>query len=126
MLDGDGIERTVDTPESADLMRSLAASSIVLLKNESSLLPLNAESLKGKKVAILGGNAKALVLSGGGSAALKPSYFVSPYDGIAKALGDGVEVSYCEGARGKWDCLPCMLYPIMSFRSVYDTTGSRL
>ena len=83
-------------------MRSLAASSLVLLKNDTSLLPLSAEALKGKKVAILGSNAKALVLSGGGSAALKPSFFVSPYEGIVDALGDGVEVNYCEGARGQF------------------------
>lgn len=54
-----------------------------------------------KKIAIIGGNAKAVILSGGGSAALKPSYFVSPYDGIVQALGGGVEITYSEGARGK-------------------------
>ncbi len=54
-----------------------------------------------KKIAIVGGNARAIVLSGGGSAALKPSFFVSPYDGILKALGDSVEVTYSEGARGR-------------------------
>ena len=80
-------------------MRKLVAESIVLLKNDSGILPLTASKLK--KVAILGGNAKALVLSGGGSASLKPSYFVSPYDGIVKALGNNVEVTYCEGAQSK-------------------------
>ena len=64
-------------------------------------LPSRKNALKLKKVAILGGNAKALVLSGGGSASLKPSYFVSPYDGIAIALGENVEVTYCEGAQSK-------------------------
>lgn len=83
-------------------MRKFAAESIVLLKNEKRVLPLDAKKLK--KVAIVGGNAKALVLSGGGSAALKASYFISPYDGIVKALKEvnpDVEVSYSEGARGK-------------------------
>jgi beta-glucosidase len=89
-------------------MRSLAAASIVLLKNETGILPLNAAALKGKKVAILGGNAKALVLSGGGSAALKPSFFVSPYEGIVNALGEGVEVGYAEGARGERKDLSAM------------------
>jgi beta-glucosidase len=58
---------------------------------------------KGKKtkIAIVGGNAKAVILSGGGSASLKPSYFVSPYDGIVNALPEGVEVLYSEGARGR-------------------------
>ena len=54
-----------------------------------------------KKIAIVGGNAKAVILSGGGSAALKPSYFVSPYEGIVNALGSDVEITYSEGARCK-------------------------
>lgn len=80
-------------------MRKVAAESIVLLKNENDILPLKPAELK--KVAIIGGNAKAIVLSGGGSAALKASYFVSPYDGIVNALGKNVEVTYSEGARGE-------------------------
>lgn len=83
-------------------MREFAAESIVLLKNEGNALPLHATELK--KVAIVGGNAKALVLSGGGSAALKASYFVSPYDGIVTALKEAnanVEITYSEGARGE-------------------------
>ena len=52
----------------------------------------------------MGGNARARVLSGGGSAALKPSYFVSPYDGIVNALKEldqTIEVTYSEGSRSK-------------------------
>ena len=98
VLDGDGEERTVETEEDTLLLRKLAAESIVLLKNERSTLPLRPESLK--KIAIVGGNAKAIVLSGGGSASLKPSFFVSPYQGIVNALPNEVEVTYSEGARG--------------------------
>lgn len=61
-----------------------------------------------KKLAIVGGNAKAIVLSGGGSAALKPSYFTNPYEGIVQALGEvdkDVEITYSEGARGA--CCSC-------------------
>ncbi|KAF9066008.1 beta-glucosidase [Rhodocollybia butyracea] len=88
VIDGDGEERTVETDDDKILMRKVAAESI----------------LQGlKKIAIIGGNAKARVLSGGGSAALKPSYFISPYEGIVNALreehGSDVEVTYCEGAR---------------------------
>ncbi|TFK45937.1 beta-glucosidase [Heliocybe sulcata] len=97
VLDGDKQEYTRESEEDKLLMRKLAAESIVLLKNERGLLPLDKSKLK--KVAIVGGNAKVLVLSGGGSAALKPSYFVSPYDGIVNALGGNVEVTFNEGAR---------------------------
>ncbi|KAF8839076.1 glycoside hydrolase family 3 protein [Paxillus ammoniavirescens] len=96
ILNGDGIERTVESDEDKALMRKLAAESIVLLKNDSSLLPLQPGNLK--KVAIVGGNAQAIILSGGGSAALKPSYFISSYQGIVNALPAHVEVTYGEGA----------------------------
>ncbi len=91
----------MDSEEDNALMRKFAAESIVLLKNDKNILPLNAKTLK--KVAIVGGNVKALVWSGGGSAALKPSYFVTPYDGIVDALkkvNPDVEILYSEGARG--------------------------
>ena len=81
-------------------MRKIAGESITLLKNQDAVLPLQAHRLK--KVAIVGGNAKGLVYSGGGSAALKPSYFVSPYEGIVNALPKGVQVSYSEGAQGQF------------------------
>jgi len=97
-LDGDGEERTHESEEDTALLQKAAAESIVLLKNDNGLLPI--DKTKVKKVAIVGGNAKAVILSGGGSAALKPSYFVSPYDGIVNALGKDVEVTYSEGARG--------------------------
>jgi len=100
-LDGDGLERTADNPESIDLLRKVAAESIVLLRNEQAVLPLNPKDLK--KIAIVGPNAKAIVLSGGGSAALKASFYVSPYEGIMKALkesGADIEIGYSEGARG--------------------------
>ncbi|KJA20349.1 glycoside hydrolase family 3 protein [Hypholoma sublateritium FD-334 SS-4] len=98
VLDGDGLERTVDSPESNALLQKAGAESIVLLRNENGVLPLSPTTLK--KVAVIGPNAKAIVLSGGGSAALKASFFVSPYEGIVKALKEaGTEVVYSEGAR---------------------------
>ncbi|KAF5386896.1 hypothetical protein D9615_002114 [Tricholomella constricta] len=108
ILDGDGLERTVESEADKALMRRVAASSLVLLKNTDGILPLSLSAhasspkLTVKKIAIIGGNAKAQVLSGGGSAALKASYFVSPYEGIVNAVkeaGGEVDVTYCEGAR---------------------------
>lgn len=98
MLDGDGVERTCDSIADKTLMRTLAAQSIVLLKNKGNLLPLNADKLK--KIAIIGPNAKARVISGGGSASLKASYVITPYDGIINALPKDVEVLYNEGVIG--------------------------
>ena len=87
-------------------MRKVASESIVLLRNEGDILPFNPQKLR--KIAIIGPNAKAFVLSGGGSAALKPSYFVTAYDGIVNALeqaGSTTEVTYSEGTRGLFSSL---------------------
>ena len=87
-------------------MRKVASESIVLLRNEGDILPFNPQKLR--KIAIIGPNAKAFVLSGGGSAALKPSYFVTAYDGIVNALeqaGSTTEVTYSEGTRGPFSSL---------------------
>ena len=100
-MDGDGLEKSDDSEENKTLMRKVASESIVLLRNEDDILPLNLQKLR--KIAIIGPNAKGVLLSGGGSAILKPRYFVNPYDGIVSALeqaGSGTEVTYSEGARG--------------------------
>jgi beta-glucosidase len=118
----------VETDEDKALMRKVAAEGIVLLKNEGDVLPLKPRNLT--KLAIVGGNAKAVILSGGGSAALKASYFISPYEGIVNAVSPhGAEVTYCEGARGKYQLSnPCFgswhLY-IQRF-SVRDDSIARL
>jgi beta-glucosidase len=98
ILDGDGEEHTVENEADTLLMRRVAGEAIVLLKNENNILPLRPTELK--RIAIVGGNAKAIVLSGGGSAALKPSFFTTPYDGIVSALPKSIEVTYTEGAPG--------------------------
>ena len=100
-MDGDGLERTVESEDDKILMRKVASESIVLLRNEGDILPLDPQKIK--KIAIIGPNAKAIILSGGGSAALKPSYFVTAYDGIVSALkqaGSGTHVTYSEGTKG--------------------------
>ncbi|KAJ8488421.1 hypothetical protein ONZ51_g3578 [Trametes cubensis] len=102
ILDGDGIEQIGDLQAGREIMTQLASQAVVLLKNEGDILPLKPKEQGLKKIAIVGGNAKAVVLSGGGSAALKPSFFVTPYDGIVSALGKidpDVQVTYSEGAR---------------------------
>lgn len=83
---GDGIERTRDSPESRAFCRRLAANGMVLLKNNNDVLPLS--SAKVKRVAIIGPNPKERVVSGGGSAALKPSYVFSPWEGITANPAD--------------------------------------
>jgi len=65
-----------------DLAREAARQSLVLLKNEKHLLPLEKHTLK--KVAIIGPMAGACHLGGYSG---RPTYPVSPYLGVAAALG---------------------------------------
>lgn len=83
-------------PEDRALNRQLAASSVVLLKNDRALLPLDPKSVK--RVTLLGPNMKTVALCGGGSAALQPYYQVSLYQALSEQLPHDVEIQYTTGA----------------------------
>jgi beta-glucosidase len=85
-------EQAVDTPSQRVLIRTAAAESMVLLKNEGNILPLNGDTLK--TLAIIGPNAKTAQIMGGGSAQVNAHYAVTPYDGIAAHIGDSVQLGY--------------------------------
>lgn len=75
----DAKEGELDRPEDQRFLRRVAAESIVLLKNEKSILPFD----KSNTVAVIGPNAKVATYSGGGSASLLPYYAVTPFDGVS-------------------------------------------
>ena len=77
-------------------LRATSAAGMVLIKNDGTL-PLEPSSLK--KIAVIGPNAATARTLGGGSATVFPSYVVSLLDGLASALGDGVEIAYALGVR---------------------------
>ncbi|TFL04035.1 glycoside hydrolase family 3 protein [Pterulicium gracile] len=89
---GDGVEGSQDSEESRKFCREIAAAGIVVLKNEADILPI-----KTKNILVVGPNAKGTVISGGGSAALKPTYVVTPYAGLADNAPDSVKVDYHVG-----------------------------
>ncbi|KAM3565920.1 hypothetical protein ARSEF4850_001069 [Beauveria asiatica] len=69
-----GPETTLNTPETAALLRKIGNERIVLLKNDDNILPFSKE----KKTLVLGPNAKEATYHGGGSAALRAYYAVTP------------------------------------------------
>ena len=91
-------ESTVDSPETAALLRTIAANSLVLLKNEGDLLPF----VKNKTTAVIGPNSEFAAFSGGGSASLLPYYAVTPLDGMKAKVKD---VQYELGVTA-WKRLP--------------------
>ena len=64
----------------AQVAYKIAAESMVLLKNEGGLLPLDAS--KKMKIAVIGENATRSMCKAGGSSELKPKREVSPLEGI--------------------------------------------
>lgn len=93
----DGPEESLDNAEVRSLLRVAAGDAIVLLKNDKKLLPLSEEV---RKIAVIGPNAKIPIVSGGGSASLRPTYAISPLKGITDAAKEiGAEVKYIVGAH---------------------------
>ena len=92
-------ERESDSADRRAVVRRAAAASIVVLKNDpvdgQPLLPLSGNGLR--RVAVLGHNADAVTILGGGSAAVSPYDVVSPLEALRERL-DGVEVVYERGA----------------------------
>jgi beta-glucosidase len=79
-----------------------ARESIVLLKNERSLLPLNKKTIK--SIAVIGPDAYPAVPVGGGSADVQPFHAVSFLEGLSNYLGESAKVVYAPGlaTRHEW------------------------
>ncbi|KAG7662207.1 BGL5 [[Candida] subhashii] len=95
----DVIESANDSPEARQLLRKIGDESIVLLKNEDSILPLSKTSTE--TIAVIGPNAKASQDSGGGSASMTTTYRTTPYGGIEQKVKEGgntVSLTYALGA----------------------------
>lgn len=73
-------ERSVNDPERDNFIAYAAAEGIVLLKNESAILPIPRD----ESVAMIGHFATHVCLGGGGSARVDAIHVVSPLDGIRK------------------------------------------
>ena len=84
--------------ENKRIAKKVAEESIVLLKNENSILPLNANSIQ--TLAVIGPNANRSVIQGGGSARVTPAYSITPLQGIIEnAAMNNIEVQYEKGVE---------------------------
>ncbi|WP_433706975.1 beta-glucosidase family protein [Paenibacillus illinoisensis] len=77
------------------LARKAAAESIVLLKNENAILPLQPESLG--SIAVIGRFAKKPRIQGAGSAKVTPTRVDIPWDEIKNLAGENITMGYSEG-----------------------------
>ena len=84
----------VHTPAHVNLARRIAEESVVLLKNDGGLLPLNREALR--RIAVVGPNANQ-VEYGDYSCTRDNATGVTLLRGIRELVGSGVEVRYAAG-----------------------------
>ena len=70
--------------------------SLVLLKNQDNILPLNKNSVA--KIAVIGPNAAVMQTDGSGSSWVDPFYKVTPKEGIEKYVG-AAKVLYAKGCE---------------------------
>jgi len=77
-----------------EIAREAAEKGIVLLKNDSGLLPLNKDRIT---LAVLGPAAHPAVPGGGGSSMVKPFIAVSGLEGIGRLLGNDARLLYDRG-----------------------------
>ena len=78
--------------EHIQLALEAARKSIVLLKNDENILPLNRNAIK--KIAVLGKLADTPNLGDHGSSRVYPPYVITPLEGIKKIAGDSIQVVY--------------------------------
>ncbi|KAL2838660.1 beta-glucosidase precursor [Aspergillus pseudodeflectus] len=98
-------QEEADSPAYRELNRRAAASSVVLLKNEKSILPLQLDIRP--RIAVIGPNAIKNVSSGGGSASVNAYHYVSALDGIKARVADKASVSFAHGCYSD-EMLPLM------------------
>ncbi len=120
-IDSDYTNPPVSVFKSAEmkaLSQELALNSIVLLKNEGNLLPLDETAVK--KIAVIGPHAnygshfipnegeQYTLYQVGGSANVKPTSedMITPLEGIREYVGDDVEIVFAPGVYAEGGCGP--------------------
>jgi len=91
-------EGKINTPEHSKTVYDIASESIVLLKNERNLLPLNPAGIK--SIAVIGDNATHTFHLGGFGAGVKAKYEITPLAGLQNRLGKTIDIKYAQGYSG--------------------------
>ena len=93
-VDPDYAERITNSPEHQKLALKAAQETMVLLKNDGNLLPLDLKKLK--TIAVIGPNAADVHLGG---YSREPAHSVSILEGIRERVGTAATVVYSEGCK---------------------------
>lgn len=95
MLDGGRKSGTYNDYRDKEALRQTARESVVLLKNDGNILPLDKKKIK--KLLVVGENANRCQAPGGGSAEIKALYEITPLMGINMVLGGNAKIVYKPG-----------------------------
>ena len=100
-----GLSTSVTSDQHAAFARRAAEQGTVLLRNAGNVLPLSASTVH--SIAVIGAGAgEDAMTGGGGSAAVVAPYVVTPFQGIARRAGSGVQVRYAQGTLPPNGTLP--------------------
>lgn len=86
---------SMNTKEHQQATYDAAAETIVLLKNQNNLLPLDFSSIK--SLAVIGDNATRKHSNGGLSSEIKAVYEVTPLEALRAKWGDKVDIRFAQG-----------------------------
>jgi beta-glucosidase len=89
---------TINTPAHSKTVYDIASESIVLLKNDKHLLPLNTSAIK--SIAVIGDNATHTFHLGGFGAGVKTRYEITALAGLQNRLGKNIAISFAQGYSG--------------------------
>ena len=95
MLDGKRKSGTYNDYQDKAVLRQTARESVVLLKNNNHILPLDKKKIK--KLLVVGENANRQHAPGGGSAEIKALYEITPLMGLHMLLGGNTQIEYQPG-----------------------------
>jgi beta-glucosidase len=96
-------ETVIHSDAHKQLARQAAGEGMVLMKNNSGLLPLDVKKIK--SIAVIGPNAATARTGGGGSSMVVPVYGVSPLQGLKNAVGNRITIQYAPGITMRGDIL---------------------
>ncbi len=109
-----------DVDEHHEFARKVAGESIVLLKNDADILPLDAR--KTKKIAIVGAFAKTPRYQGAGSSQVNPTKISNAFDELQKLAGNDVSMSFSEGYDAEGNTTDAMLSEARNNAKAADLT----
>lgn len=99
-MSGDHSKGSIATPAHGKAAYDIASESIVLLKNDAHLLPLNASKIK--SIAVIGDNAIRTFALGGYGAGVKAKYEITALEGIRSRFGKTAVIKFAKGYKANY------------------------